>query len=161
MKLREGGYYRRRDGEVIGPIAMPNPDHHQYPFWCANHKHWYASSGGYYFSGGESPYDLIEEVPAPGSEKPAKRPLQVGDRVAFYTQHGRTVGTVERVGVFKLKVSGDNGGTLFDVHPKQCRRLVKRERHRLWINPSVALNRDWIAPEPVEGWVEYVEVRRK
>lgn len=91
-----------------------------------------------------------------------------GDRVAFYGGFGRLTGTVSNaeldcVGMFT--VIGE-GGTKFNVHPKQCRKLKKKERRRVWIWRGVERSNTYefrINPptERSDEWSEFVEVRRK
>jgi hypothetical protein len=63
-----------------------------------------------------------------------------------------------------------DSGEESEVHPKQLRRLVKKERRRVWISESglndgcgyIALNEAKFAEyEDKDSFVEYVEVRRK
>lgn len=50
---------------------------------------------------------------------------------------------------------------VYIVHPKQCRRLVKKERKRVWVsfNPNGSLHST--ALYPCHGYTEFVEVRKK
>lgn len=103
-----------------------------------------------------------------------KRAFQVGDRVRVYGPYGQgsvDTGRVQELigeGLLKLKLDSDGYPV---VHPKQCRRLVKRERRRVWITERKLLE---LAIDPdgevsamiskakkVQDDVEFVEVRRR
>lgn len=102
-----------------------------------------------------------------------KKPFQVGDRVRVYGHYTLSDGseaTVTQVydTMIDLKITGS--AELFLAHPKQCRRLKpKAPLLRVWI-PNTSLPHDmispvedsgWISRDPREGWIEFVEVRRK
>lgn len=61
VKMREGSWYRRRDGEVVGP-CIPRDDE-LYP-WNVGEL-LYSKEGNYWQDGPVEPEDLVEEVPAP------------------------------------------------------------------------------------------------
>lgn len=112
------------------------------------------------------------------------RPLQVGDRVAVYGaifstkkkeyfgsavdwRKGEVVGTVQAGDMIVFK---DEWGEDFTAHPKQCRRLVKKERRRVWVyqdrlgsitEQPTAYYRDQPPDDSPGHWVEFIEVRRK
>jgi hypothetical protein len=58
MKIREGAYYRRRDGEVVGPMV---PSKHRIGAWVINDHAWY-EDGRFLNSGVPHMMDLISEV---------------------------------------------------------------------------------------------------
>lgn len=60
LQLREGGWYQRRDGKVVGPAKLLDPDT-DHP-WKVD-AYWYSDSGAEYSYRGN--YGLIREVPAP------------------------------------------------------------------------------------------------
>lgn len=109
-----------------------------------------------------------------------KRPFQKGDRVrvyaSVYEELLETVGTIERIlenGMVYVefdKVS-EIGNASCWAHPRQCRRLVKKERRRVWI-PEGALDRLYSGDarnisanisdrKIVDTDTQFVEVRRK
>lgn len=62
--------------------------------------------------------------------------------------------------------------THYQVHPKQCRRLKKKERRRVWVDPEfLAIGcaqraRDEsktlvMTKSPTIGWVEMIEAKRR
>lgn len=92
--------------------------------------------------------------------------FKVGDRVAVYNSENRYTGTVTKISsefftdcIFVAREKSE-----YVYHKKQCRKLVKKERRRVWVrfedpagsthsfNPACA-----IAPD----WAEFVEVRQK
>ncbi len=112
-----------------------------------------------------------------------REPLKAGDRVRVYgpvadRKHNHTAVSHDFVGTVKnatqapdfLIVTSDyDSGEKF-CHPKQCRRLIKKERRRVWLDPR------WVDGEViVDGravaytgkvdqpahMVEFVEVRKK
>lgn len=113
--------------------------------------------------------------------------FQVGDRVKVYGHWGAqyligSKGTIKKIELnnpfkaphvaVKLDIEIDclrDDGTIW-VHPKQCRKLVKKERRRVWINMyghsaiahlSEARAIVDAAPYVQERAVEFVEVRKK
>lgn len=90
---------------------------------------------------------------------------KVGDRVAVYTGGNRYVAEIADMlndGTLRFERVGAIGS--FYAHPKQCRRLIRRERRRVYIqeNPATKeLGFGWVDGRPGQGWVEFVEVRRK
>lgn len=67
-----------------------------------------------------------------------KKPFEVGDRVAVYDGGKRKTGKVSAVDEMfgTLGVDYDLPDRRCFVHPKQCRRLVKRERRRALLSMS-------------------------
>ena len=63
--------------------------------------------------------------------------LEVGDRVAVYSRYQRLIGVVKEVTVQGLICFAEDGFySLHEdspFHPKQCRKLVKRERREWWL----------------------------
>ncbi len=66
-----------------------------------------------------------------------KRPFEVGDRVAVYNEKNRYAGeTIESsYPDSDYLIVRLNNGRIVTAHKKQCRRLVKKERRRIWILP--------------------------
>jgi hypothetical protein len=101
--------------------------------------------------------------------------FQVGDRVAVYayqhqTSPGRRIGRVSSISHYgNIVVRFDSFGPVGFFHPKQCRKLVKKEPRRVWINisPSGTMGAVWrnetkakAVSDPEDITVEFVEVRR-
>jgi hypothetical protein len=96
----------------------------------------------------------------------------VGDRVAVYISGQRMTGTVhEELEFGNLKVRCDIGAPFGYpiVHPKQCRKLKKKARRRVWIHPEgfKAIPTDGtyqVAATRVDyscnRWIEFIEVRK-
>lgn len=104
--------------------------------------------------------------------------FQVGDRIAIYGPQarggdGKVVGSVmDRVtGVvtsyqdYLLQFIDDSGGGCeYEVHPRQCRRLIKKKRRRVWIPPWVLKNNSGAGEfiqtiPPLDlSFVEFIEV---
>lgn len=108
-----------------------------------------------------------------------KEALKVGDRVAAYSPDGRRVGTVAaiypdsnvKVEYPKRKYPTGTGWELSrQFHPKQLRRLKKRERRRIWISRNgldlidsdLEVDKQLISRKQLMSTdVEFVEVKRK
>lgn len=101
----------------------------------------------------------------------AKRKLEVGDRVRAYgRQWDQGVGFIDIVGTISAFVAGEalvnTGDRVICCHPKQCRRLVKKERRRVWIRGLDLHTRSAtpvVAYQKVDrdaDFVEFVEVRK-
>jgi hypothetical protein len=60
VKIKAGGFYRRRDGQVVGPAENRNEPFTSYQFIVGGCC--YTASGGFYCSGHEDSLDLIAEV---------------------------------------------------------------------------------------------------
>lgn len=74
LQLREGAWYRRRDGEVVGPAELKDPDTRQ-P-WSV--VWWYPDSGRFiHYKREDHPYDLIAEVPPPVEPGTQPEPLPI------------------------------------------------------------------------------------
>ncbi len=66
--LREGGYYKNREGQVIGPLQRNSTGSRDtYPF--VEHETSYTVDGRYSKAGTSAHLDLIEEVPTPESKQ--------------------------------------------------------------------------------------------
>lgn len=97
-----------------------------------------------------------------------KREFKVGDRVRVYgARYNGTVepfvATIEHIYQNgSIKVSSDNI-MYCEIHPKQCRHLVKKERRRIWVkfHPQGQIYTVECSEPQEEGWIEFVEVRRK
>jgi hypothetical protein len=81
MKIREGAYYRRRDGEVVGPMV---PSKHRTWAWVVNDHAWY-EDGRFLNSGVPNMMDLISEVyvsDTPPADPPAPEVKTLRDEFA-------------------------------------------------------------------------------
>jgi hypothetical protein len=99
--------------------------------------------------------------------------FKVGDRVRIYganTQDGTITGTVVELRPDDwILVKYDGGmpsGMHKSHHPKQCRRLVKKERRRVRLHyrgSAVSVSWCWPTHDPsnCDGCFEFIEVRRK
>lgn len=68
IEVKEGRFYRKRNGKIVGPMeTRPSAC---YP-WMDQSGSTYTNSGRCFSDKHEYPGDLIEEVPAPGSEPDA------------------------------------------------------------------------------------------
>lgn len=100
--------------------------------------------------------------------------FKIGDSVAVYSHElGRAVGRVVNIQPLKppwVSVCFDTHTSV--VHPKQCRKLVKKERKRIWINlngceKQIGFPDATFAPTATfqdyscNGWIEFVEVKKK
>lgn len=120
-----------------------------------------------------------------------KREFKVGDRVRVYglvTEINATGGAPVYMGVSgkinlikqhtgKLVVDVEGLGTYL-AHPKQCRRLIKKQKRRVWINEKwlqVSLTKTWsdvgsgaaiqapliiCSKDKREGFIEFIEVTK-
>lgn len=72
LQIEEGKWYRRRDGEIVGPARRC--ENFVYP-WCLGvREHWttlYTDGGRFRVESSDHRGDLVEEVPAPLSQNPA------------------------------------------------------------------------------------------
>ena len=60
--------------------------------------------------------------------------FKVGDRVRVYGLYCEVInGTVESLGNPQIFVRADSDGKIYSPYPQQCRRLVKKERRRVWV----------------------------
>lgn len=102
----------------------------------------------------------------------SKRELRVGERVRAFgvscdDGHFWSLdGTVESLNppgpMIYVKCDGAFPRDSILVHQKQCRRLIRRERRRIWVNPGAVFSvATEMACRPVEGWTEYREVPKK
>jgi hypothetical protein len=104
--------------------------------------------------------------------------FQKGDRVACYfglegEGAKRWTGTVDYAKEDYVQVTTDDGVAGRGLHPKQCRKLVKKKRNRIWVKPEFlksALdklfdeNKNYCLakyPAPDTYWTEFVEVKKK
>jgi hypothetical protein len=62
VEIEIGKYYKRRDGEIVGPTTANGSDR-EYPFVCGDYTY---THGGRYHTYVEDPCDLVEECPAQG-----------------------------------------------------------------------------------------------
>ena len=73
VTIREGGYYQRRDGEVVRALSI-EPEDPTWPWLVGKNgdgAYWYDYSGCYNSSSGESELDLVAEAPVPGHVREA------------------------------------------------------------------------------------------
>lgn len=100
-----------------------------------------------------------------------KRPFEVGDRVAAYNCTKRYEGVVWSIDNRRWPTTLviETRDDVLSFHPKQCRRLVRKERRRVWVNmdhwdyykadnPAHAYLEE---PQDTPGWVEFIEVKKK
>lgn len=93
--------------------------------------------------------------------------FRIGDRVAVYVGGCEGVPAAKRLGTItsvditspQVKVQYDDSGATWWAHGKQCRRLIKKERRRVWIMPHTLKVEAGICEKPIDGWVEFVEVK--
>jgi hypothetical protein len=112
-----------------------------------------------------------------------KKPFQVGDRVAVYGHGGigwkRWTGRVldptkgaEILGPDFIRVEIEKLNEVVHAHEKQCRRLVKKPRRRVWLGEDDMKEKGLVTGwggivdisatgKPEKGFVEFIEVRRK
>jgi hypothetical protein len=64
MQIKEGKFYRRRDGKIVGPAEKSSKV--EFPFRAGGHTY---RANGFYYNGGDY-LDLVEEVPAPSLKAP-------------------------------------------------------------------------------------------
>lgn len=104
-----------------------------------------------------------------------KKPFRVGDRVRVYE------GGHSRDGIVTEPIEGQHpngsiwvaffspfyGRNAQACSPEQCRRLVKKKRERIWVEPGrvfaqteAAYNLKHISFSRVHGWDEYIKVKR-
>lgn len=77
-----------------------------------------------------------------------KREFKVGDSVSYYfidsTENAAYgSGNIRRIQDGKINVNGRW------LHPKQCRRLVKKKRREFWLAKR---------PTPFDGWAAYEDI---
>jgi hypothetical protein len=101
----------------------------------------------------------------------------VGERVRVYglvtRPDGNPMGCITDCGVFVFagvdlpgelwKIKSPEDGCIYAAHPKQCRRLVRRERRRVYVK---FYNDGRVAEVAAAGhgpgdWIEFVEAHRK
>lgn len=97
--------------------------------------------------------------------------FNVGDRVAVYKEE-RRVGVVDQVGddcgSSRIKVMFSNVDFQW-CYQQQCRKLIKKQRRRIWIRESHIPKDDELLSIPVgsyefsggEPLAEFIEVRKK
>ncbi len=105
--------------------------------------------------------------------------FKVGDRVAMYGAIYTHTGWRDARGLRGTVIIVHSNDSIrvevdkatFDVHPIQCRKLVKKEQRRIWMNVNpfdfevVRINvpqiggHGEISSTPQEGWLEFVEVK--
>jgi hypothetical protein len=62
IQPREGAFYRRRDGEIVGPCEKSKHAAPVFPWKVGRDTY---TNDGRLFASGEASFDLIEEVPDP------------------------------------------------------------------------------------------------
>ncbi len=94
--------------------------------------------------------------------------FKVGDRVAVYDGDRivGVIGAIHKEGGLLVCLDEAYGGAK-SYHPKQCRRLVKKQRRRVWLSRGAAaelhggISAEFFAQKRNEDDVEFVEVRKK
>lgn len=102
--------------------------------------------------------------------------FKVGERVAVYLWDGRFTAVIEHLNDNgSLDVKFDNLESRNHVHPKQCRRLVKKPKKKIWIDLNFDVVHDsmvgsymqnavvFLTPPLLnpQDFTEFVEVRKK
>jgi hypothetical protein len=103
--------------------------------------------------------------------------FKVGDKIAVYTDHKRSVGIIEAVppiqGLSKdqlyVRIAIPAGHAHLTPNTKQCRLLKKKERRRVWVDPEYLRSDGFFACDgdlPVRtteraDWIEFLEVVKK
>lgn len=85
MQIREGAYYRTRDGDVVGPMRLRKDQS-----WYSCYHQW-NEDGGIFSSGSDHGLDLISEVYAsdtPPAEAPALETKTLRDEFAMAALSG-------------------------------------------------------------------------
>jgi len=108
-----------------------------------------------------------------------KKPLAVGDKVrisGWGDYHGRSYNLDMMLGVidtfaggnrFNVRCDTPNAVTnIFTVFFSQCRKIVKKERRRIWIRELALLSSpDRVAAtifnQPQIGFLEFIQVKKK
>lgn len=95
--------------------------------------------------------------------------FKVGDRVVMYNGFARHTGVINslvRSSLYQIKI--DSTESVMTFHEKQCRKLVKKERRRVWVDVEAlrAISEDSVNGKgdgliDVSEWIEFTEVRRK
>lgn len=99
------------------------------------------------------------------------REFKVGDRVAVYSSKKRFKGTVTSdvitsAGLIQIKF---DDGYLWDFFPQQCRRLIKKQRRRVWVHKEVIDNEDISDDVTFDfnqikinqyDWIEFIKVKK-
>lgn len=92
--------------------------------------------------------------------------FKVGDRVAVYPKaFERMTGIIDSTHItdytfMVVKLDERYGSDVYTYHPKQCRRLVKKPRRRVWIFNPDAFDAGYVSDvskKPLEGYVEFIE----
>ena len=98
-----------------------------------------------------------------------KKPFQVGERVRVFSASSRgnerqldgIITKIPDIGCYAIEVKVRMGGDyeVIQASRKQCRRLVKKPKRRLWIRPLTdLLNSEDVSLFPKEGWEEWKPV---
>lgn len=103
--------------------------------------------------------------------------FNVGDRVAIYNDGDRLLGVItsgpsSASGNYRVDSEHQRITSFQWFHPRQLRKLVKKEQRRVWVNPNPTSNGSLWKAKPVNnfvsteqpralGWIEFVEVKKK
>lgn len=93
--------------------------------------------------------------------------FKVGDRAIVYYYDSTTKGTIIQINNDTVLLRDDAGQDTGWFYYKQCRKLVKKERKRIWIlnGPLEAkfntLEPKYQKPNDLRYYTEFVEVRKK
>jgi hypothetical protein len=91
--------------------------------------------------------------------------FKVGDRVVCYNctlrRKGNIIDIDTRYTPNTLVIQTDDD--TISMHPKQCRRLVKKKRREVWVHPQGIGHCDYVkaSGNPAPGWVRFVEAKQK
>lgn len=89
-----------------------------------------------------------------------KKPFKVGERVAVYHGAARFVGHIKDIRNGTVLVEESYGESQF-WHPKQCRRLVSKEKRRVWVEKQGYIFSNLNSLNLKEGErVEFIEVKK-
>lgn len=94
-----------------------------------------------------------------------KKPFQVGERVVIYDYVAGPINRIYTISNVNKDVLGviDSNYVFQYYHRKQCRRLVKKNRREIWVNPDIIGLRlsPYVMPSPASGWIRFIEAKKK
>lgn len=152
LQLKVGNYYKRRDGEIVGPVDLSGCAHYRYEIPEGGS---YADNGEYILDGINRPSDLIEDLGPTDPRtvepktispeklqiakkalaelnepaKPKKRPLAVGDRVMTYRFPYKERATVKEIHSKEHIVVLTDKNNFISINPQQCKRLKPKAKN--------------------------------
>lgn len=99
--------------------------------------------------------------------------FKVGDRVVVYHNASRIVGWLTEITGADSAVFQSDEMSRILVHPKQCRRLIKKKKKEIWVSPDLIKFwgsdfRSQLSGNPVcwteterPGWIRFIEAKEK